>query len=141
VARLPHLRDDLHGALHLRSIGKEKHPSRPQLSGGGSGGPWRCGVKEFMGTSINISLVEMESGDYRANAELVVLVSEPTYTVSPAGEMIRQREMGHYRFALTSRAMRSFIKSLVEYADAMEKTEQRFENTTPEVSSQNGVTP
>jgi hypothetical protein len=83
-------------------------------------------VKEFMGNSVNISLIEMESGDYRANAELVVIVSEPTYTVSPAGEMIRQREMGHFRFALTSRAMRSFIKNLTEYADEMDKTEKRF---------------
>lgn len=94
-------------------------------------------MKEFMGTSINISLVEMESGDFLANAELVVLVSEPTYTASPAGELIRQREMGHYRFALTSRAMRKFIKSLEEYAGEMEKTEQRFENSaaTPAVPS------
>lgn len=83
-------------------------------------------MKEFMGNSVNISLIEMESGAWRANAELVVLVSEPTYTVSPAGEMIRQREMGHFRFALTQRAMRTFIKNLTEYADEMEKTEQRF---------------
>ena len=54
-------------------------------------------MKEFLGNSVNIALVEMESGEYRANAELVFLVSEPTYTVSSAGEMIRQRGIANGR--------------------------------------------
>lgn len=87
-------------------------------------------MKEYIGNSINISLVEMDNGAFRANAELIVVVSEPSYSISLGGEMIRQREVDHFRFAVTSRALRVLIKNLSEYADEMEKTEKHFESVT-----------
>jgi hypothetical protein len=92
-------------------------------------------MKEYMGNSINISLIKLEDGNYRAQSELIVVVSEPTYTISPAGEMIRQRQMDHFRFSVGTHSLRAFIKSLEEYADEMEATEKRFTTVDDEVAA------
>lgn len=82
-------------------------------------------MKEFIGCSVNIGLVELESGAFGATAEVVLVLSEPNYSVSSAGEMVRSREVSHLRFGSRTRGLRALIKSLGEYADEMDATEKR----------------
>jgi hypothetical protein len=86
-------------------------------------------MQEYMGNAINVSLVEDDDGKVRtlrAVAEVVVLVSETIFRADGAGQMIRQREVGQFRFGATIKSMRQLIKHLGDYADEMEEIEERY---------------
>lgn len=86
-------------------------------------------MKEYMGNAINVTLTEDDDGEKRtlhALAELIILVSEPVFRADASGQMTRQREMGQFRFGVTSKSIRSLIKHLETYADDMDEVEGRY---------------
>jgi hypothetical protein len=53
----------------------------------------------------------------RPQVEVIVVVSEPTYTLDAVGDIIRQRATSQFRFSANPKMLRRLADSLVKLAD------------------------
>jgi hypothetical protein len=84
-------------------------------------------MKEFRAAAINIGLTErFERDELHALAEIIIVVSEPSFTVDAAGDLIRQRGVEQFRFGASTDAIRKLIKIFEAYLSEMEKAEKRY---------------
>lgn len=83
-------------------------------------------MQEYRGNAVNIVLAECDDKTLMALAEIILLTSEPVFSVDGSGELVRRREIQQTRFAASIKPLRALIKNLESYAKEMEEVEARY---------------
>ena len=73
-------------------------------------------MKELLTVNANFHAVWSENDKPIPQVEVVLVTSEPTYTVDAAGQVISQRTTDAFRFAASPAALRKLAESLVKLA-------------------------
>lgn len=73
-------------------------------------------MKELLTISANFSAVWTEEKKLLPQVEIVLVLSEPTYTVDAAGEVVSHRETSATRFAASPRMLRKMSDTLEKLA-------------------------
>ena len=81
-------------------------------------------MKELIGHSANVALLETNKCRLVASIEVVLLVSEPNYQADPSG-FVKVHSIEDLRFATGVGGLRTLIKELGELADEAEELEER----------------
>jgi hypothetical protein len=92
-------------------------------------------MKIFNGVAVNVSLIDEPDGPH-GMAELVLIYSEPKWSIDAAGAIVRLSEVGSHRLMFSAKALRMLAKHLTEYAIELEKLEGR--TTIEPVTADNG---
>jgi hypothetical protein len=82
-------------------------------------------VKEYLALNANISLVEMEDDSLRAVAEVIILVSEPSYRIDAAGQIVKERTAENFRVGFTIAALESFVGGCKQLIENMHSLQER----------------
>lgn len=82
-------------------------------------------MKLFIGTAINLCLLDEEERGFKAAGELILMAKEPRWSVDDGGDLVRQSEVSQTRFVISSHGLRNLIKVLGDYADQMDKLETK----------------
>ena len=82
-------------------------------------------MKEYMGSTANLFLLETTDNKLRAQAELVILVSEPKYHPDAGGGFAKVRETVELRFSAGIKGLRKMVEALTVIADEAERFEER----------------
>lgn len=84
-------------------------------------------MKELRASTVNYALLPNEAGDKLVGlAELILVVSEPSYSVDLSGDLNKTRDLTHFRVSIGTRGLRDLAKQLNGYADDISKLEARF---------------
>jgi hypothetical protein len=82
-------------------------------------------MKELVGNSANIFLLETTDSQLVARAEVVFLVSEPKYQTDGAGGFVKTRTPEDFRFSVSMKWLREVAGWLNNLADQCEDIERR----------------
>lgn len=82
-------------------------------------------MKELIGNASNIFLVELEGERLQAQAELILIVSEPSYQYDGAGSFAKIRRTEEIRFSTGIRGIDTLIKQLEAVRDSAKSLEDR----------------
>ncbi len=73
-------------------------------------------MQELMDTARNLSLAISADGP-RPMVEVILMTSEPMFSIDGGGEMVRSRVMNTIRFSSSPEGLRKLSKRLAEFAD------------------------
>jgi hypothetical protein len=77
-------------------------------------------TKEFTGSAHNEFLIVGDNGTLIPSAEVILMLSEPSFSYAPGGGMVQSRVMSEVRFAACSARLRNLAKALDEVADSLD---------------------
>ena len=77
-------------------------------------------MKELLTIRGNFSAVWTEEKVMLPQVEVILVLSEPTYAVDAAGEVVSHRETSATRFAASPRMLRRLGESMVKLAEEAE---------------------
>jgi hypothetical protein len=86
-------------------------------------------MKELTGSAVNIVYAEGAEGKLRALAEIIIVRSEPAYSVDAAGVLVKQRVVDEVRFSSTASGLREMAKRFLGFAKDMERAEKVLKDT------------
>ena len=79
-------------------------------------------MKEILTVTANFHAVWAEgSKKLLPQAEVTLVMSEPSYTVDGVGDVIRQRTTSHVRFSANPKILRKLAESFMKLADEAEE--------------------
>lgn len=78
-------------------------------------------MKELLTIGSNFIGRWTEEKKLEPQVEIILLLSEPVYSVDPSGEVMRQREMSQARFVASPKTMRKLATALQELAEQVEE--------------------
>jgi len=81
-------------------------------------------MKEFIGLSRNLQLVDTDDG-LIAQAEIVLIVSEPHWSRDEAGSLVRSRRNEMLRFSTGVSGANQLAETFLKFASEMESLEKR----------------
>ncbi len=73
-------------------------------------------MQELMGTARNLSLAMSDDGP-RPMVEVILITSEPMFSIDGGGDMVRSRVPSAIRFLSPPDGLRKLSERLLEYAD------------------------
>lgn len=82
-------------------------------------------MKEIVGTSANMALLEGNKNNLIGMAEVILVFSEPQYQTDGGGGIVKVRAAQHIRFSAAAKNLRKIAEQFTEYADELEKLENR----------------
>jgi len=75
-------------------------------------------MNELLTVNANFHAIwQEETKKLLPQVEVVVVVSEPTYTLDAVGDIIRQRAVSQFRFSANPKMLRRLADSLIKLAD------------------------
>jgi hypothetical protein len=78
-------------------------------------------MKELIGTATNIAFtLDTETGEFKPSAEIILMLSEPQYTVTDEG-VERGRDVETFRFMSSAGGMGMLMKSLMDLHEEMKR--------------------
>lgn len=77
-------------------------------------------MKEILGTTSNHLARHTDAG-LEPSVEVILVTSEPRYSVDPAGGMARSRTVESVRFVASPQQLRDLAAQLVEMADGADE--------------------
>jgi hypothetical protein len=80
-------------------------------------------MRELAGSAANFALIESDKG-LVGIAEIILVCSEPRYSVDLSGGLVRSRAVEDWRFGMTAKSLRDMAKIFTEHAANLEKLEQ-----------------
>ena len=78
-------------------------------------------MKELLTLSSNFLAAWTEEKKLLPQVEVILVMSEPSYSVDAVGEVVRQRETSQVRFLATPKALRKLSAAMAALADEAEK--------------------
>ena len=90
-------------------------------------------MKELSGTASNYYAIENDKGNFKAQAELIVVVSEPDWKVVING-LIRERISEHYRITMSQSGVKLLIKTLMEIEKELEVLNKKLSQISGQAS-------
>lgn len=82
-------------------------------------------MKELLTINANLLGTWTDEEKFSTHVEVIVVMSEPAYTVDEVGDVVRRRETSQCRFVASPKALRKLATGLEKLADEAEATEQR----------------
>ena len=79
-------------------------------------------MKEIVTTSANYVAVIIGNGTLRAECEIGLVLSEPTYRPDHGGEIIKERKCETIRFSASPEILRKLSESFRQFADESEQS-------------------
>lgn len=82
-------------------------------------------MKKAHALAMNEFFVEQE-GKIKGEAEIVLTCFETKYDITNSGQTVKTTELTDYRFFSSVEGMREMAKSLKEFADGLEESQDKF---------------
>lgn len=76
--------------------------------------------------SANLCFVESDDGKPIPLAELIIVFSEPAYSIDMSGSIVRQRTVDNFRISIGIAGARKLGEILSDLADEMERSSDRI---------------
>jgi hypothetical protein len=98
-------------------------------------------AKELLNLSANFSFVPSEQpfgGEARPHVEVILVVSEPKYTVDESGRLVKSRVNDTLRFHTNAKGLRLLAGAFGDWASEMEKAEAGVAAVIEEFTSNQG---
>ena len=81
-------------------------------------------MKELLTISSNFIAAWTEEKKPIPQVEVILVMSEPSYTVDAVGEVVRQRETSQVRFCASTKVLRKLSDAMTKLADEAESLTQ-----------------
>lgn len=82
-------------------------------------------MKELQGTSANLALIEGKDDKLLGSAEIILILSEPTYQPDGGGGLAKIRVTEQVRFAIGAKQLRYLVDKFLEIIVDIEDLEER----------------
>lgn len=77
-------------------------------------------MKELLTVAFNFAAAWTEDGKMIPWVEVVVVTSEPVYSVDGAGDVVRNRETSQFRFLADPQGLRKIAEGMVKVSEEAE---------------------
>lgn len=74
-------------------------------------------MRELRGSAANLSLCEGNDGPPVGMVEVIIVLSEPTYSLDDGGDLVRRRVVTQERFGVSAKALRQLAAQYINFAD------------------------
>lgn len=90
-------------------------------------------MKELKAITANVFGADIGE-TFESRAEVILIYSEPAYQVDDAGELLRRREVGHFRLIMSEAGIDYAIKALASIQKECKKRNKK--NPQPSLESE-----
>lgn len=77
-------------------------------------------MKELLTISSNFTAAWTQDNKLLPRVEVILVMSEPSYTVDAVGEVVSQRETSQVRFSASPKVLRKLAEAMTKLADEAE---------------------
>lgn len=88
-------------------------------------------MRELLSCCANFSALPLDDGALQPQVEVILIVSEPTYSLDPAGGQVKSREVSQLRFTTSAKQVLKLAEALTQFSAEAEKLFEGYVQSKP----------